>query len=88
MHFPLVLSAVAAFISLPMSISAQAGQFSYLVSDCDGTNAATYYANAKNIENPECVQWPDGNFINNERAADATAFDCNSKLLDVSPNIH
>jgi len=77
MHFPSFLSTLTAVISLPVSISAQDGIYGFRVSDCDGvTNVATYFASAKNIDNPVCVPWPDGNFLNNERSSTATGFDC------------
>jgi hypothetical protein len=77
-----------AVISLPISISAQVGLWSFRVSDCDGTtNAATYYARAENIDNPVCVPWPDGNFLNDERASDSTDFDCDSLSSSVSSSI-
>src|ERR1700760_1265802 len=84
MHFPSVLLTLTALIGLPVSIFAQSGSYGFTVSDCDGTNLGKYYGTVTNIDNPVCVPWPDGNFLNNERESDASGFDCDSQSFSVS----
>ena len=67
-------------------VSAQYGQTSYHVSDCDGvTNAGIFTGSPATINAPQCVTWSDPNFEITEFQSDADGFSCESKSEDMLP---